>query len=158
MRFGPTVEVAVGVHDYFAKRLEQEGKRVAGLVIGNALIDTGATTTTIDIRVAEELGLPRSGTVQSVGIGGASAGYRAACSINIKGLRVSIPRAHCHPLPESSGLIALIGRDILRHMVLEYDGVNGTVALTIPAPSPPTRPTLPSAKPGKMKKHKRRRR
>jgi predicted aspartyl protease len=156
MTFGPTVEVSVGVHDYFAKALETHGKPVPPPIVGDAMIDTGATTTTIDIRVADALNLSQSGTVQSVGIGGASTGFRAACSVDIKGLKVSIPRAHCHQLPQSAKLIALIGRDVLRHMVLKYDGINGLVTLTIPNPHASPKTRYGGSAPRRHKKHRRR--
>lgn len=137
MQFGPTVEVSIGVHAYLARNLATHGKPVPAPIVGAALIDTGATVTTIDVKVAETLGLSYSGVVQSLGIGGSSTGYRAPCQVSIKGLCVNIPRAHCHPFPTDTGLLALIGRDILRHMILTYDGLNGAVTLALPLPGTP---------------------
>ena len=156
MHFGPRVQVSIGVHDHFAKRLASEGKPIPSSISGDAMIDTGATTTTIDISVAKSLNLSQSGTVQAGGIGGASKGFRAACSVDIKGLKVSIPRAHCHQLPQSANFIALIGRDILRHMVLKCDGINGTVTLTTPNPDPlPKHKYSASVPPGHKKRRRR---
>ncbi|MEW6251640.1 MAG: aspartyl protease family protein [Planctomycetota bacterium] len=155
MHFGPTVQVSIGVHDYLQRHLQSQGTPVPAPIVGDAIIDTGATTTTIDTCVAKSLNLTQSGTVQSVGIGGASTGFRAACSVNIKGLKVSIPRAHCHELPPSANVVALIGRDVLRYMLLKYDGIEGVVTLTIPDPRPVSKPRTRAGL--RRKRHRRRR-
>lgn len=132
-KYGPTVQVGIGFHEHLVKKYESEKNALPPLVVGNAMLDTGATITTIDSTVAQQLNLRQSGQVESFGIGGKSTGYTVACSVNIKGLVVNIPRAHCHELAKyCSGLVALIGRDVLTHMVLNYDGPNGVVTLTLP--------------------------
>lgn len=105
----------------------------------DALIDSGATVTAIDFSVAEKLGLQPSGIVTGVGIGGESRGFIAACSVDIHGLSINIPRCHCHDLSKvTNRFMALIGRDVLRHMVFHYDGPNGNIYLEVvghPSPS-----------------------
>jgi hypothetical protein len=147
---GPTVMVQIGLHAHLANKRQQHGDPIPPPVTGNAMIDSGATVTTIDSSVAQTLGLQPSGKVESVGIGGRSTGFTVACSVDIRGLVVNIARAHCHDLTKySKKLICLIGRDILRHMVFHYDGPAGTVYLELPI----LQGSVPS-KPKKARKRK----
>jgi len=133
---GPRVQVKVGFHDYLAKKLKEKGDKIPDAIVGTALIDTGAAVTTIDSEVAKSLNLRPSGQVESCGIGGKVIGFTVACSIDIKGLKLNIPRAHCHDLTKHvKGLIALIGRDVLRSLILNYDGPKGEVELLLPIPA-----------------------
>lgn len=146
--YGPLLEIGIGPHRHLVTLLKSKGKPPPNPIVGPAIIDTGATVTTINTSVATQLNLRQSGRVESIGIGGTSSGFLAACSIDIKGLTVDIPRAHCHDLP--GGLVALIGRDVLAHMVLIYDGIAGSIVLKVPAPEPP-----PPAKPSKKRRRRR---
>ncbi len=154
LTYGPTVQIAVHLHEHLAKQLKAQGKPVPDAVTGNAIIDTGATVTTIDTRAATALALRQSGRVEAFGIGGKSTGFTVACCVDIKGLRVNIARAHCHDLAKyQKDLVALIGRDILQHMELHYDGPNGRVTLVLPLPREPrARTKKPTAKRKKRKR------
>lgn len=122
------------------------------------MIDTGATVTTIDTETARTLALKPSGQIKSFGIGGESVGFTVGCSVNIHGLNIDIPRAHCHDLTKySRGLIALIGRDVLLHMILHYDGPKGQLYLEIPiAPSNVAHTRTKKPRPKSSKKRRRR--
>lgn len=134
-RRGPTITVKIGLHDRLQEKRREAGTPIPDPVVGEAIIDTGATVTTIDTSVAQELGLRETGPVQAVGIGGASAGFTTACSVDIHGLIGNLARAHCHDLAKhSTGLLALIGRDVLRHFVLHYNGPKGRITLELPSP------------------------
>lgn len=151
---GPIVEIQIGLHQHLVKLLQSKGEAIPEPITGDAIIDTGASVTTINTSVANSLQLPQSGKVVSIGIGGTSTGFTAGCTINIKGLNVNVPRAHCHDLPNN--LVALIGRDILTHMIVVYNGISGTVELRLLTP-PPIKPkarksTNRHKKPRKRKK------
>ncbi|MFH1418753.1 MAG: aspartyl protease family protein [Planctomycetota bacterium] len=146
----------IGLHAQTVKARRASGDSVPAPIIGNAMIDSGATVTAIDADVAKRLGLKPSGTVEAVGIGGKTIGITVACSVDIKGLVLDLPRAPGHDLSKyCPGLIALIGRDILRHMVFHYDGPKGTVYLEIPdlaKPAPRGAPKKPKKKPKRRKR------
>ncbi|MEK9139115.1 MAG: retroviral-like aspartic protease family protein [Bacteroidota bacterium] len=136
--YGPTLQVSIGLHSILAAKLQDQGKQLPDPVTGDAMIDTGATVTCIDTEVARVLSLPQSGKVESCGIGGKASGFTVACTVDIKGLKVGITRAHCHDLAQySKGLVALIGRDVLSNMILHYNGPSGTISLFLPTPKPP---------------------
>lgn len=58
---GLRVPVHVGIHTKLAIKLEGDGKPIVSPVSGQALIDTGATITSVDIKAAEKLGLKQLG-------------------------------------------------------------------------------------------------
>ena len=151
--YGPTVQIEIGVHPALADALRAQNKPVPAPIVGTALIDTGATVTTIDTQVPRDLKLRQSGTVESVGIGGRVKGFTVACAVNIKGLVVTVPRAHCHELTKyTKDLLALIGRDVLQHMILTYNGLAGTISLELPGLSDPPAQSLQwSKKPAKQR-------
>lgn len=92
-----------------------------------ALVDTGASMTSIDGGVAEALGLPAvsAAKVQTASGLALQAVYSAALTI------ATSPPQDLDPIPvlgaalASQGLIALIGRDLLARMTLIYVGPEG---------------------------------
>ncbi|RJP32691.1 MAG: hypothetical protein C4547_13315 [Phycisphaerales bacterium] len=155
--FGPTMEVMIGLHSATEAKRRTTGAALPAAVVGKAMIDTGATVTTIDRPAAERLGLEPSGKVESFGIGGKAVGVTVPCSVDIQGLGVDITRCHCHDLATHiQDLLCLIGRDILRHTVFHYDGPAGTFYLEIRERTAPA--SLKSIRPGKGARRNRLRR
>ena len=101
---------------------------------GLALIDTGAAGTCIDDEVAASIGCPVVGTAQM-----ASATHDAvevpvyAVQLNVPSLSliVTARRAFAAQL-RPQGLVALIGRDILKFWNFTYNGPAGTFGISIP--------------------------
>ena len=100
---------------------------------GLALIDTGAQATCIDAELAASIGCPVVGTAQMT-----SATHDAvdvplyAVQLNIPDLgTVTARRAYAAQL-EPQGLIALIGRDILKFWNFTYNGPAGTFSISTP--------------------------
>lgn len=154
--YGPTVEVGIWLHHATARKRHESGTPIPGVIVGNAMLDTGASVTTIDRGVAETLALEPSGMVESFGIGGKATGITVPCSVKLEGFRVNIPRCHCHDLSvHCRDLVCLIGRDILRHLVFHYDGPAGAIYLELQRPGGPG---TPSAAPRGAKARKRKRR
>ena len=96
------------------------------------LVDTGAGSTTIHPRVAQDLGIDRSlleYAVSSAGIGGHSFNALAEGTILILGdgfdfacpvtMRIAQPKDHNRRLP------SLLGRDVLRQFNMRYEPANG---------------------------------
>ena len=130
---GPVVQVGVSVAQSIATELLGQGAAVPPPVPGLALIDTGASATCIDEGAAQQLGLPVVDVVQV-----ASASHAATMQnvypiqISVVGMSITIeaPRAIGAPLA-AQGLLLLIGRDVLQHCTLVYNGLAGEITLAI---------------------------
>ncbi|HBR58318.1 MAG TPA: hypothetical protein DEA22_12770 [Blastocatellia bacterium] len=130
---GPVVQVIIGLSQTFSDQLLQQGNALPTPVSGNALIDTGASATCIDDEVAQRIGLP---AIDVVSIASASHAvtqqnvYPVQMEIVGSPIRVNVPRAIGANL-QVQGIIALIGRDYLQHCTLHYNGIAGSITLSI---------------------------
>ncbi len=117
---GPCVEAFIGVASIIERQWRQEDLSIPPPIKGYALIDTGASSTCVDDSVARRLGLP---VVDVVHISSASHPSTLQnvypVQLMIEGFPVSIevPMA-IGTMLASQGIIALIGRDLLRHCTL----------------------------------------
>ena len=101
-------------------------------IVGVALLDTGASVSSLDITFAEALELPISGTHRSTGATGEGDYPNFEASFQIPLLGVTIPspvgglplRAHGHPWD------AIIGRDILCQYEFTVNGETGLIRFT----------------------------
>lgn len=135
---GPVVAVQVEIPAALASQLQQANQVPPNPVAGLALIDTGATISAVDAAVVQQLGVQPVG-VTSVGTAGGphqQALYPA---------RFVFPGTPIPPIEfsqllganlvgqavagQQGPLIALLGRDILRHFVLVYNGPAGMFTL-----------------------------
>jgi predicted aspartyl protease len=108
------------------------GVDVPDPVSGQALIDTGASTTCVDEDVARQLGLPTVDVAQMSSASGQS-------MQNVHPVQLDV--AHSDLIIESSksiaadlddqGLVALVGRDMLSQCTLHYNGVTGDFTLSM---------------------------
>jgi predicted aspartyl protease len=127
------VQVKVGLAQSMANQILQQGKTPPVAISGIALIDTGATSTCIDDAVAQQLQLP---VVNVVNVASASHGSTVQnvypIQIEVTGLPISIeaPNAIGAALA-AQGLLALIGRDVLQHCTLFYNGLTGEITLSV---------------------------
>src|SRR5438067_1699528 len=130
---GPCVQIAVTLADQIAGELVKQGKPVPAAVSGLGLIDTGAVSTCIDEGVAKRMNLP---VVNVVTLASASHASTQAnvypVKFQIAGFPVAInaPSAIGAQLA-AQGLLALIGRDLLQHCSLIYNGFSGEITLCI---------------------------
>ena len=131
---GPCVPVVVSVAQVIAEEWTRQGLPIPQPVAGLALIDTGASTTCIDEQAANSLHLP---TVDVVNVATAS---QAFAQLNVYPIRIEIigatqpinldlPRAIGAPLA-AQDLLLLVGRDVLQHCTLFYNGV-GEITLAV---------------------------
>ena len=130
---GPVVQVTVGVADLIAAQLSQQGLAVPTPVAGWALIDTGASGTCIDDAVARQLQLPVIDVVQMTSASHAATQqnvYPSVIEIAGANIRINVPRS-MGALLNVQGLVALIGRDLLQHCTLHYNGPTGMFTLSI---------------------------
>jgi len=138
------------------RALSKKGRSVPSAVQGLLLIDTGASHTCIGAEVARELGLQSRSFVETHGAGGwhsspeffARLSFRVPVGVGKFGTIIrehpaaSIPALNESfekwPAPNLLGhqttwrLIGLIGRDLLRNMVFQFDGPACSFALTAP--------------------------
>lgn len=130
---GPLVQVVVSMGRAYAKQLTIAGQMVPPPIGGNALIDTGASSTCIDDDVAQQLQLPAIDAIPIMSASHASTMqnvYPAHIEFSGSGIQIEAPRVIGAALKGQS-IIALIGRDVLQHAVLVYNGTMGTFSLSI---------------------------
>jgi predicted aspartyl protease len=132
---GPCVPIIISVPDQLGVEFAKQGRPVPTPISGLALIDTGAGSTCIDEDVAKKLGLPVVNIVNMASASHASNKanvYPAKLQITGLPMGISAPSAIGAALAaQNSGLVALIGRDLLARFVLIYNGAIGEVTLCI---------------------------
>ncbi|MDE3068108.1 MAG: hypothetical protein KGJ60_11230 [Verrucomicrobiota bacterium] len=129
---GPLVQVTISLADPIAAELVKQGKPVPPPVQGLALIDTGAGSC-IDEAAAQKLQLPVVNVVNMASASHASANANVyPAKLQITGLPMTFNAPMCIGAPLAvQGLIALIGRDLLQHCTLIYNGNLGQISLCI---------------------------
>jgi len=132
---GPLLHVEVSVPTALGRYLAERGQPIPAPVAGWALLDTGATRSCVDASVLQKLGLSPVGVVQTATAGGMVPQYlyparlrfpaegldiefASVIGVDLKGLRIA-----------DRELIVLIGRDVLAHCVLIYNGPGGFFTL-----------------------------
>jgi predicted aspartyl protease len=130
---GPLVQAAVTLQESMVTALTQQGKPTPQPVNGWALLDTGASSTCIDDEAAQKMNLP------VIGVGSMSSASHAKTASNIYPIQIEFtgfpirfqsPRTMGAALKEM-GLLLLIGRDLLQHCTLFYNGATGQITLSI---------------------------
>ena len=141
---GPTIGVQVGFDDSFTPG---QGRPRLPQALIPALVDTGATESSIDSDLAASLDLPFVGMEDFAGIDGSSAKPMHLAQIHIPSLGFSIYGMFAAIELSEGGQIhrVLLGRTFLRHFKLIFEGRSGDV--TIEDESQPI-PSLPSPRLG----------
>ncbi|MBI3695626.1 MAG: hypothetical protein HY238_12410 [Acidobacteria bacterium] len=130
---GPVVQVAITIQEALATALVEQGKPVPQPTIGLALIDTGASNTCIDDEAAQAMQLP------AIDVGVMCSASHAKTPSNIYPIQIEVigfpirfqsPRTMGAALREQ-GLLLLLGRDLLQHCTLFYNGFTGEITLAI---------------------------
>lgn len=129
---GPVIQVTLEFPESISRQLIQEGKKVSEPISGWALIDTGASSTSIDDNSAQKLGLPvidrgklTSATHSDINVNI----YPALIAFTNTPIKVISQRAIGANLA-SQNLIALLGRDILQNFTLFYNGAIGQITIS----------------------------
>lgn len=130
---GPVLPVRLSLADQH-KKLRGNRKRY---LEGQALIDTGATQTCVDIAAAKRMGLP---VIDSARMSSATHAdqevpvYVGKLTLLGSPLEMNLHRAlgaTLSHISQDGGVIALLGRDLLSNAVLVYHGNEGFVSLSI---------------------------
>lgn len=129
-RHGPIVPVLISVPQALAEALVANGKVVPPPVPGLAVIDTEASVTCIDRDAAAALALPVIDvvTMQSASHTVQTNVYPIHFETVGFSFETEIPGAMSASL-KAQDLVLLIGRDVLAHGVLIYNGLTGTFTL-----------------------------
>ena len=130
---GPCIQVTIGIAQSIAEQLLLQGQTLPSPISGVALIDTGASSTCIDSDIAQQMQLPVVNVVNVASASHASTQQNVyPVQIEVVGFPISIetPNAIGASL-RAQGLIALIGRDVLQHCTLFYNGITGSFTLSI---------------------------
>ena len=127
---GPVIEGTLAMSDAQQHALAGTGKPIATRT-GLVMFDTGASHTCFDLDAANEIGLVIVGRGSMTSASHENqptplyAGKLAIPSVNF-----NVEQAMGANLAPQ-GLIALIGRDVMRHGTLFYNGMDGTVSFAI---------------------------
>lgn len=125
---GPALQVEIAVPAELAAALQAAELPIPAPSVGLALIDTGASITSVDERVLQSLGLSPTGTVP------VATPSATRVQQPVYACVLSFPGAPLPPIPFNEvvgsqlsglGFSALIGRDILRFCQLVYNGPEG---------------------------------
>lgn len=113
--------------------MQNQNQTIPSPISGNALIDTGATHTSIDDAIAQQAGLAVTGTATMSSATHAHQTVNTyAGIIDFVGMAgtVTCNRAQGVNL-QTHGIIALLGRDVLEHCLLVYNGQDGSFSLSV---------------------------
>ena len=129
--YGPCLWVNIGCDPSFTPQTNAPPK--AGISNVEALVDTGAQESCIDELLAADLELPISDRRTVAGVGSMEVNVHLA-QIHIPALKFTELGAFAAVPLIGSGFRykALIGRTLLRHMRMTYDGKTGAVQITRP--------------------------
>lgn len=133
---GPLLPVEVAVPDALAQYLTQQGQAVPAPVIGVALIDTGASVTAVHQDVFTSLAVSAVGSATVGSANGPSQKPTFPAKISFPGTQLQgigfnqvLSCDLTGQLVNGQQVIVLMGRDLLQHFILIYNGPGGTIAL-----------------------------
>ena len=130
---GPRVQVTVSVEKILADQLVKKGDVLPQPIQGFALIDTGASITCVDEEVAQKLKLPVIDVQAMTSASHASVPaniYPVHFQVVPTPIEINLGRAMGANL-KPQGLVALIGRDVMRQWTLFYNGLTGEITISM---------------------------
>lgn len=133
---GPIVPVTINLPAAMQEFLARNGKDIPPPVRGMALIDTGAFATAVDVEVFEKLGITPIDRLPTNTPHGASTSdiYPATVSFPALGLE-NLPMERLIGCKlqwageNDSDILMLLGRDLLKHFLMVYNGKHSDVTL-----------------------------
>jgi hypothetical protein len=133
---GPTVELTVAAGSAWRRRLTARGAAVPSPITVRALIDTGSDLSVVHPQVVRQLGAQATGSVR-IRRPGAGGGFHLAVMFDIEfSIGGGGPNAQWISMravgvaPSTPAVLALIGRDLLVHCTLFYNGPRGELTLS----------------------------
>jgi len=128
---GLLLPVEINIPQALADNLQSQGQTLPQVVTGGALVDTGASCCCVEESLLVGLGLQPIDQVPMTG----ATGTRVQ---NVYLAKLSFPNSPIPPLEirvigaqmSASNLACLVGRDLLRHCLLIYNGPMGSYTLS----------------------------
>lgn len=129
---GPILPVQIGIPSTLAAQMTAQGQIPPPPEEIQALVDTGASITAINVATAQRLGLPVTGSIQ---IGGATGVAEQPMYAAL--FRIPDPFVEWDPMTVAGANLSgtpfeiLVGRNVLCSMTLSYDGKSGRFSLIL---------------------------
>lgn len=141
---GAIVNITIGVPSSYAKQLQDSGQPVPPVQTIKAMIDSGASISTVSDAVASAAGLQQISSVPIGGVGGVSTRPIYSASFGVPDYKVQIDPIEIAgvSLPVG-GFDALLGRDVLRSLEFDYTGPHGAFLVTQDIKGQPATPPAP---------------
>ena len=135
VREGPTISVIVRPSTAFLSAQKEQGREIEEVPSFRALmlVDTGASGSAVDQEAIAMLGLQPTG---AIAIATPSHDHHDVLTYDID-LIIEQNQFHIPDVPvfatglKNQGIHGLIGRDVLRHMLLVYNGYSGDFTLAV---------------------------
>ena len=127
---GPVLEATLTASDAQQEALIEQEKQVKSIT-GRVMFDTGASFSCFDISAAQEIGLA------IVGRGRMASASHAGIQVPVYAGKLILPKLNINIQPAmganiaSQGIIALIGRDVMRHGAFYYSGIDGSFSFAV---------------------------
>ena len=129
--FGPQLRILVAVPPLLHPAFLALGREVPALREGLALIDTGCTRTAVHHEIVSQLEIAPTGLTTVLSASGPAQSVLFPVQLlfpTLGGADIVLPQAVSCDL-HGQGIGVLIGRDLLQHFVMVYDGMVGRVTL-----------------------------
>lgn len=130
-RQGPLLPVTISPTPQFLAVLQNLGRTPPTPISGQALIDTGANLCTIDEQIVTALGIPPFGSAPIATPAGVSNHQTYPAALSFPG--TTLPNLSFNDFVgtdiQNQGIIAIIGRNVLRFFILSYNGPGGHITL-----------------------------
>lgn len=124
------VQVVIGWRDAAVATLSRKGLAAPQPIVGQAIIDTGATFTSIDESAAIALGLQPTGVRRISAAGGPIEKPTFAFKLTLQTIFLETSEGIGCDLKDQ-GIIALIGMDLLCSGILIVNGLDGSFSFSI---------------------------
>lgn len=131
-QYGAILPVQIGIPKAMADKMRAQGETPPAPEEISGLIDTGASITAINVATAQRLGLITTGSIQIAGATGVSNQpvFAAMVRFTDPDIEYGAMRLGGANL-NAPNFEILIGRDVLCHMHLAYDGRKGQFTLVV---------------------------
>lgn len=134
---GPTIPIALSVPKALETKLIQEGKAVPTAEQGMALLDTGASISMVDEATLQILKINSIGKASVIGAAAEKESLFNKYPAQFAFPGTNLPNIEFNSvlsnpaLKTTQGIIAIIGRDILKHGIFVYNGIGGHITLSL---------------------------